>query len=119
MPVRSSLRFGRVAGIEIGASWSWLVIVAILSTSLAATVFPASNPGLSGGAYAAMAAVAAILFFASLTPHELGHAVQARREGMEIDGITLWVFGGVARFRGESRRPARSCGSHWPARRCH
>ena len=101
MPIRSSLRLGRVAGIEIGASWSWLIIVAILFTSLAATVFPATNPGLSGGTYAAMAAVAAVLFFASLTAHELGHATRARQEGMEIDGITLWVFGGVARFKGE------------------
>lgn len=101
MPVRSSIRLGRVAGIEIGASWSWLIIVAILFTSLAATVFPATNPGLSGGAYAAMAAVAAVLFFASLTAHELGHAIRAEQEGVEIDGITLWVFGGVARFKGE------------------
>ena len=100
MPIRSSLRFGRIAGIEIGASWSWLIIVAILFLSLAASVFPATNPGLGSGAYAAMAAVAALLFFASLTAHELGHALQARREGMEIDGITLWVFGGVARFTG-------------------
>ena len=40
-------------------------------------------------------------YFASLLLHELGHAVQARREQMEIDGITLWLFGGVAAFRGE------------------
>jgi Zn-dependent protease len=48
-----------------------------------------------------MAVVAAILFFGSLLLHELGHAVQARREGMEIEGITLWLFGGVASFKGE------------------
>jgi Zn-dependent protease len=47
-----------------------------------------------------MAIVAALLFFGSILLHELGHAVQARREGMEIDGITLWLFGGVAAFRG-------------------
>lgn len=100
MPVRASLRFGRIRGIEIGASWSWLIIVGLVFLSLAASLFPATNPGLSDGAYAAMAAVAALLFFASLTAHELGHAVQAQREGMQIDGITLWVLGGVARFRG-------------------
>lgn len=100
MPIRSSLRFGRFLGIEIGASWSWLIIVAVVFLSLATSLFPSTNPGLADGAYAAMAAAAALLFFASLTAHELGHAVQARREGMQIDGITLWVFGGVARFRG-------------------
>ena len=48
----------------------------------------------------AMAVVAAFLFFLSLLLHELGHALQAKREGMQIDGITLWLFGGVARFKG-------------------
>jgi Zn-dependent protease/CBS domain-containing protein len=47
-----------------------------------------------------MSVAAALIFFASLLLHELGHAIVARREGMEIDGITLWLFGGVARFKG-------------------
>ena len=50
-----------------------------------------------------MAIVAAFLFFLSLLAHEFGHALQARREGIEIDGITLWLFGGVARFKGSFR----------------
>ncbi len=48
-----------------------------------------------------MALVASLLFFGALLLHELGHAIQARREGMEIEGITLWLFGGVARFKDE------------------
>ncbi len=48
-----------------------------------------------------MAVAAAVLFFSSLLAHELGHAIEARREGMEIDGITLWLFGGVASFKGQ------------------
>jgi len=48
-----------------------------------------------------MALVASLLFFGSLLLHELGHAIRARREGMEIEGITLWLFGGVARFKDE------------------
>jgi Zn-dependent protease len=98
--VTSSLRLGRVAGIEIGVNWSWLVVFALITWTLASAVFPSTNPGLSKGAHVAMAIVAAVLFFASLLAHELGHAFQARRDGMEIDGITLWLFGGVARFKG-------------------
>jgi Zn-dependent protease/CBS domain-containing protein len=98
--VESTFRLGRVAGIEIGVNWSWLLVVVLVVWSLASGVFPKTNPGLSDGAYLAMAVAAAALFFASLFLHELGHALQARREGVEIDGITLWVFGGVARFKG-------------------
>ncbi|MDQ3874495.1 MAG: site-2 protease family protein, partial [Actinomycetota bacterium] len=91
---------GRVAGIQIGVNWSWLVVFALIVWSLAVGVFPNTNPGLADGTYVAMAIVAAVLFFTSLLLHELGHAFEARRAGMEIEGITLWLFGGVAKFRG-------------------
>jgi Zn-dependent protease len=96
----SSFELGRIAGIRIGVNWSWLVVFALIVWSLAAGVFPNQNEGLSDGTYVAMGIVAAVLFFASILLHELGHAFQARREGMEIEGITLWLFGGVAQFRG-------------------
>jgi Zn-dependent protease len=96
----SSFELGRIAGIRIGIHWSWLVVFVLIVWSLASAVFPAQNEGLSDGTYLAMAIVAAVLFFTSVLLHELGHALQARREGMEIDGITLWLFGGVAQFRG-------------------
>lgn len=96
----SSLKLGRIAGVEIGIHWSWLVIFALFVWSLADVVFPDTNPGLSDGAYLTMAVVAVPLFFGSLLLHELGHATRASREGMEIAGITLWLFGGVAQFRG-------------------
>jgi Zn-dependent protease len=98
--VTSSLRLGRIAGIEVGVNWSWLVVFALITWTLASAVFPSTNPDLSKGAHIAMAIVAALFFFASLLAHEFGHALQARQEGMEIDGITLWLFGGVARFKG-------------------
>lgn len=98
--MHSSFRIARVRGIDIGANWTWLLVVALIVWSLADGVFPETNPGLSDGAYLWMAGIAAALFFTSLLLHELGHAIQAQREGMVIDGITLWVFGGVAKFRG-------------------
>ena len=96
----SSIELGRIFGIRIGINWSWLVVVALIVWTLAAGIFPETNPGHSDGTYIAIALVAAALFFVSLLLHELGHARQAQREGMEIDGITLWLFGGVARFKG-------------------
>lgn len=95
-----SFELGRIAGIRIGVNWSWLVVFALITWTLASGVFPNHNPGLGDGTYLAMALAAALLFFVSLLLHELGHALVARREGMEIDGITLWLFGGVAKFRG-------------------
>lgn len=98
--MNESLRLGRIAGIPIGVNWTWAIIFAVFAWTLAEGVFPSSNPGLGRGTYVAMAVVAELLFFASLLLHELGHAVVARREGMTVDGITLWLLGGVARFRG-------------------
>ena len=95
-----TLQLGRIAGIRIGVNWSWLIVFALIVWSLAAAVFPSQNPGFSDGEYVALAVVAALLFFASLLLHELGHALQARREGIEIEGINLWLFGGVAQFKG-------------------
>lgn len=98
--MRNSYTLGRVAGIEIGINWSVLALLALIMWTLATGVFPDTNPGHGDNAYFAMAVVASFGFFASILLHELGHAVQARRDGMEIDGITLWLFGGVARFTG-------------------
>jgi len=97
--VNGNISLGRIGGVEVRVNWSWLVIFALIVWSLTDGVFPSQNPGLSDGTYLAMAVVAAVLFFASLLLHELGHAWQARREGMEIDGITLWLFGGVSQFK--------------------
>jgi Zn-dependent protease/CBS domain-containing protein len=98
--VNSSFELGRIAGIRIGIHWSWLVVFVLIVWSLASGVFPSQNDGLSDSTYLAMAIAAALLFFASVLLHELGHAFQARRDGMEIEGITLWLFGGVAQFKG-------------------
>ena len=98
--VRDSFSIGRIAGIRVGVHWSWVIVFALIVWTLANAIFPSTNPGLEKATYVVMAVVAAVLFFLSLLLHEYGHALEARREGMEIDGITLWLFGGVARFRG-------------------
>jgi Zn-dependent protease len=99
--MNSSIELGRIFGIRIGVNWSWLVVVVLITWTLAAGIFPETNPGLSDATYIVQAIVAAALFFISLLLHELGHAVQARRDGLEIEGITLWLFGGIAKFKGQ------------------
>ncbi|MFY9264350.1 MAG: site-2 protease family protein [Solirubrobacterales bacterium] len=97
---KSTFVIGRFRGIEIGLNWTWFVIFGLIIWSLASGLFPEMAPDLADETYIAMAVVASVLFFSSLILHELGHAVQAMREGMRIEGITLWIFGGVAKFSG-------------------
>jgi Zn-dependent protease/CBS domain-containing protein len=97
----NGFQIARIAGIRISINWSWIVVFVLITWTLARSIFPDQNPGLSDGTYLAMALAASVVFFISLLLHELGHALQARREGVEIEGITLWLFGGVAQFKGQ------------------
>ena len=98
--MNDSFPLGKIFGIKVGVNWSVLLLLAFLVWTLSDSWFPDSNPGLSDNTYFAMAVFTAFGFFGSILLHELGHAVQATRDGMTIDGITLWLFGGVARFTG-------------------
>jgi Zn-dependent protease len=95
-----NLTIGRFGGVEVRLNWSLIAVFALITWSLAEGVFPSQNPGLSHGTYIAMAIVAAVLFLASILLHELGHSWVARREGIEVDSITLWLFGGVSQLKG-------------------
>jgi Zn-dependent protease len=99
---RSSIRLGRIFGIPVGLDWSLLVIAGLLTLSLAADRFPDQFPGEPTAAYWIVGVVAAGLFFASVLAHELAHSLVARRHGVQVDGITLWMLGGVAKLGGES-----------------
>lgn len=99
--MNQSIRLGRVAGIPIGINWSVLLIAALIGWSLAASALPAIAPGETSVAYAVAGTAAALLFFASLLAHELAHALVARRDGVAVHSITLWLLGGVSRFAAE------------------
>jgi Zn-dependent protease/CBS domain-containing protein len=100
-----NLSVGRFGGVELRLNWSLLAVVALIVWSLAEGVFPDTNPGLSHPTYLGMASVAALLFLASIALHELGHSWVARREGIEVDSITLWLFGGVSQLKGRFASP--------------
>lgn len=98
-------RIGSVFGLEISIDLSWLVILALVVWSFATGVFPSVVPDLSTAAYLAMGIVGAALFFGSLLLHELAHSLVARAKGIEVEGITLFLFGGVSRMRTEAESP--------------
>jgi Zn-dependent protease len=96
---------GRIAGIKVGINASVFLIVAILVVGLATGQLPAAYPGRSIVAYVIAAIIAALLFLASLLAHELAHSLVARRNGIEVESIVLWLLGGVAQLRGEAKTP--------------
>jgi Zn-dependent protease/CBS domain-containing protein len=103
--MRASFRLGRVAGVPVGVNWSVLVIFALIATGLSAGQFPRAYPGRSPWAYAAAGIGAAVVFLLGLLAHEVSHAIIAKRNGIEVKSITLWLFGGIAELRGEADTP--------------
>ena len=99
---RSSIRLGRIFGIPVALDWSLLLIAGLLTLSLAGDQFPSEFPREPTAAYWIVGLVTAGVFFASVLAHELAHSLVARRHGVEVDGITLWMLGGVAKLGGES-----------------
>jgi len=91
---------GTIAGVRVGVHWSLAIVFALVAWTLSVAVFPDQDPGHANGTYLAMGLAAAALFVLALLAHELAHAVEARRSGMPLDGVTLGFLGGVARFRG-------------------
>ena len=103
--VGRSFRIARIAGIPVGVSPWWLVIVVLITWSLGAGYFPERIHGIAPGASYVLGLVSALLLFASILAHEFGHAIVARRRGIEVQEIDLWLLGGVSRMRGEAHDP--------------
>jgi len=95
------IRLFTMLGFEIRIDLSWLIIAALLVWSLASAVFPYYVKGLAPLQYWGMAVAGALGFFASIILHELCHSLVARRFGMPMNGITLFLFGGVAEMSDE------------------
>jgi Zn-dependent protease/CBS domain-containing protein len=100
-----ALKVGRLAGIPISIHPLWLAIVALITWSLGASYYPDEVPGISPAAAYGLGLASALLLFASILLHELGHALVARRYGVEIEGIELWLLGGVAKMKGMAHEP--------------
>jgi Zn-dependent protease/CBS domain-containing protein len=95
----------RLFGFSVRLDWSWLIIFVLLTWSLSAGTFPYFFPGLQATTYFWMGLVGALGLFFSIVLHELGHSLAARRHGVEMRGITLFIFGGVAEMSEEPPSP--------------
>ncbi|HEY5171628.1 MAG TPA: site-2 protease family protein [Acidimicrobiia bacterium] len=98
-----SVRVGSIDGIELKLDWSVLVIFWLLTWSLAAAGLPTLAPGYRAPEYWISALATTVAFFASLLAHELSHCVVARRQGLHVRDITLWLLGGVSTIEQEAR----------------
>src|SRR5687768_1852326 len=104
--MNDAIPLGRVGGILIRLHSTWFLVAGLVVWSLADSYLPRSAKGYETGAYWSAAVVVALLFFASLLAHELAHATMARRRGLEVVDVTLYLFGGVAAIKSDVERAA-------------
>lgn len=100
----NEVKLGRVFGIEIGVDPSWLVIFFLFGWSFYVQ-FEAVFDELASPTLVLMAGATAIVFFGSVLAHELSHSLMARRLGIPVEGITLFLFGGVSKMKMDARTP--------------
>jgi Zn-dependent protease/predicted transcriptional regulator len=99
-----AFRIGKLFGIDIRVDWSWLFIFVLLTWNLS-TVFAGWHPDWPGLEPIALAGVASIAFFGCILLHELAHSLVAKRFGVKVRSITLFLFGGVSNIEHEPTTP--------------
>src|SRR5438309_9781919 len=103
LSMSSSIRLGRLFGIEIGVNWSLVFVFALIAWTLATELLPFEVSHQPALAYWVAGAAGAVVFYGCLLAHELAHALVAIRYGVKVAGITLWLFGGVSKLDGEPK----------------
>ncbi len=90
------MRIASVFGIEISVSLSWIFVFAFVAWSLADPTGPLHRTELGVASRVILGVIGSILFFASVLAHELAHSLVARRRGVRVRGIMLFIFGAEA-----------------------
>jgi Zn-dependent protease/CBS domain-containing protein len=101
------VRLFRVLGIQISLNYTWFIVFGLVAWSLAFDYFPYHYPGLTRSAHWAMGFLAAVFLFLSVLAHEITHSYIAKKEGIEVREITLFIFGGVSQLVKEPEDPQR------------
>ena len=98
--MHGSIHLGKIAGISIDLHFTWFIIFALVALGISAGL-PRAIPGIDPAVQWTLGLAITLVFFLSLLAHELAHSVVARRLGIGISGITLFIFGGVSRMTSE------------------
>ena len=95
------IKLFKLLGFEVRIDWSWIIIAILIAWSLSKGVFPSYYKNLSAQTYWWMGIIGALGLFLSIIAHEFSHSLVARRYGLPMKGITLFIFGGVAEMEEE------------------
>lgn len=95
----------KLLGFTVSVDASWVIILFLVVWSLSKGLFPSYFPELSDQTYWIMGVTGAMGLFVSILIHEFSHSLVARRYGLDIKGITLFIFGGVAEMKDEPETP--------------
>ena len=99
------IKLFRIFGFEVGIDLSWIILAILIAWSLSVGLFPVRYKGFSSHVYWLMGIVGALGLFFSIVFHEMSHSLVARKYGMKMKGITLFIFGGVAEMGDEPQNP--------------
>jgi Zn-dependent protease len=103
--MKGSWRIGRIAGIEIGIHYTWLLALVIFTWLLGQSYFPGTYPGWQTYSYWVAGFLATFILFISVLIHELAHSLVARSRGLPVSSITLFILGGVSNLTEEPEKP--------------
>jgi Zn-dependent protease/predicted transcriptional regulator len=95
----------KMFGFQVRIDFSWIIIAVLIAWSLSTGLFPFQYEGLATSTYWMMGIVGALGLFLSIILHEFSHSLVARRHGMPMKGITLFIFGGMAEMSDEPPSP--------------
>ncbi len=102
---KSSIKLFKVFGIEIRLDYSWFIIFALFTYYFGFIYFPRVLPDQNPGILAIVTIITVFLFFFSVLFHEMSHSLVARRKGMPVKRISLFIFGGMAQIEKEAKDP--------------
>jgi Zn-dependent protease/CBS domain-containing protein len=103
---RGNIGIGSIFGIPLEINVSWFLTLALFTVLLGAQVYPDFVRDQPAWFYWSLAFVSGVFFFASIIIHELAHSIVAKRSGIPVRAITLFMLGGVSPITREARRPA-------------